>query len=264
MAVVFRNCVRPVTGRAEAVPTGTDRGARNPRCGRWGAKLSRSNSVASAACRSCANDTEGGYFHRDGVPRRPKSSSHHRWAFGARRAVRIAIELCHFLERLTPSKRRSRPAAGPSPRRSQPRNIRVLDGPGRRHHGQDQDSGFGIAKALSLAESHAQRLRQHRVSFARAAGIRSGEIDAHATSGRRLAVARDGRRRPAVSGRDTRRALHFATVGRAVPSRLQAIWQASHWQSRDQSQCRAIRRSRMSPGGRNTSATRGLADSDTG
>ena len=182
------------------VPTGTDREAREIlEAERWGAKLQEQFCRVS---RTCAGGLRARhrwriFLHRDGVPRGAKPlRGHRRRAAGAGARGRHrhpAVPVSRSRARLRSHDRR--PAASvAAARRSQaaqhPRaRRRPHQGPRFRHR----------QGAVAQPESHAQRLRQHRLSVARAARVRRDRCARGFLGGRRPAL-RNGGRRPAVPG----------------------------------------------------------------
>ena len=166
------------------VPTGTDREAHEILdAERWGAKLQEQFCRVSRHVPVVyEHDTEGGYFYiaMEYLGGRNLSEVITDGPLAPERAVRIAIELCHFLEaahafEATIEGRQLRSLLHGD---LKPRNIRVLDGPG---GDEIKVLDFGIAKALSLSR---KVTRNDFGSIAYLSPERleseSGEIDAHA------------------------------------------------------------------------------------
>ena len=171
------------------VPTGTDREAHEILdAERWGAKLQEQFCRVSRHVPVVyEHDTEGGYFYiaMEYLGGRNLSEVITDGPLAPERAVRIAIELCHFLEaahafEATIEGRQLRSLLHGD---LKPRNIRVLDGDDITDKIKDTIKilDFGIAKALSLSR---KVTRNDFGSIAYLSPERleseSGEIDAHA------------------------------------------------------------------------------------
>jgi serine/threonine protein kinase len=181
MAVVFV-ATDSRDGRCVAlklVPAGTDRDAQEVlEAERWGAKLQEQ------FCRISQNvpvvyehGTEGGYFYiaMEYIDGRNLSEILTAGALAPRRAVNIAIQLCHFLEAAHgfESTIDGRDLRSLLHGDLKPRNIRVL------RSDKVKVLDFGIAKALSLSRK-VTRNNFGSITYVSPERLESGEIDAYA------------------------------------------------------------------------------------
>ena len=170
------------TGRRVAlklVPTGTDREAHDILdAERWGAKLQEQFCKLSGHVPAVYEyDTDGQYFYiaMEYLEGRNLSEVITGGPLAPERAVRIAIQLCHFLEAAHAFEAtiEGRPLRSLLHGDLKPRNIRVLDGD------QVKVLDFGIAKALSLSRK-VTRNDFGSIAYLSPERLESGDMDAHA------------------------------------------------------------------------------------
>ena len=161
------------------VPTGNDREAHEILdAERWGAKLQEQFCRLSGHVPAVYDyDTDGQYFYiaMEYIEGRNLSEVITGGPLAPERAVRIAIQLCHFLEAAHAFETtiEGRPLRSLLHGDLKPRNIRILDGD------QVKVLDFGIAKALSLSRK-VTRNDFGSIAYLSPERLDSGDMDAHA------------------------------------------------------------------------------------
>jgi serine/threonine protein kinase len=160
------------------VPTGTDREAHDILdAERWGAKLQEQFCRLSTHVPAVYEyGTDGQYFYiaMEYIEGRNLSEVITGGPLAPQQAVRIGIELCHFLEAAHAFETtiEGRPLRSLLHGDLKPRNIRILDG------GQVKVLDFGIAKALSLSRK-VTRNDFGSIAYLSPERLDSGDMDAH-------------------------------------------------------------------------------------